>query len=75
MTWNLAYDLENGDEATKMPSKAHAAYAMNCAPREGYDWRVFCRQCGDSRPRQIGTATRRSEAVAVAAAHNKQARP
>ena len=56
-----------------MATNKHRAFAMNCAPRVGYDWRVFCRQCGDSRPAQIGAAERRSDAVRVAEAHNKAA--
>lgn len=57
-----------------MTSKAHKAFPMNCAPRVGYDWRVFCQQCGDDRPREIGRADRRSDAVKIAEAHTKAAR-
>jgi len=52
--------------------KLHKAFAMNCAARVGYDWRVFCRECGDGkRPKEIDAAERHSEAVRKATAHNK----
>ncbi len=51
-------------------TKAHRAYPLNCAPRIGYDWRIFCRECGDTKPAEIGKAERRSDALAIAAKHN-----
>ena len=51
----------------------HRAYAINVAPRIGYDWRVMCRACGaEGRPVQVDLAyDRRSDAVKAAEVHNR----